>query len=291
LASGLGVDPHFLFRFMRALESLELLEFGREGVLLSESGKLLAVEESSISSIPVLIGEQYLPAWSNLASTLRNCTPAFEQVFGVSVWKHRQEHPHLNEAFGRMIKEPATNEIKAILDAYDFGGHQKVVDVGGGSGWLLAGILAKYTDVSGVLFDQPHVVKGFLDSIETAGIRDRCAVIGGSFFDSVPADGGLYLMQSILHDWGDEDCVRILKATRESMTSDARLLVLERIIPADAVMPIPLAMLDMHMMTVLGGCERTLAEFDDLFAKAGLRRLRVIATAGFAADIIEAKRL
>jgi hypothetical protein len=291
LASGLGVDRHFLFRFLRALESIGLLEFGPEGFVLSESGKLLALEESSISSIPALIAEQYLPAWSNLAGTLRNGTPAFEQAFGVSVWKHRQQNPHLNEAFGRMIKEPATNEIKAILDAYDFGGFGKVVDIGGGSGWLLAGILAKYTDVSGLLFDQPHVVKGFLDTIDTTGIRDRCAVIGGSFFDSVPAEGALYLMQSILHDWGDDDCVRILERTRASMTSDARLLVLERIIPADAVMPTPLAMLDMHMMAVLGGRERTLVEFDALFARAGLRRLRVIATAGFAADIIEAERL
>src|SRR5262249_49040434 len=157
------------------------------------------------------------------------------RVFGTSAWEHRKQHPHLNEAFNVVTSGVQKRTIAALLVAYDFAPYAYLVDVGGGHGNLVAGLLKKHTHAKGIVFDQPHVVAEGADAaLESAGVRERCVVAGGSFLESVPAGGDLYLMKHVLHNWEDADCVTILKNTRAAMEAEgATLLILENVLPAD----------------------------------------------------------
>jgi hypothetical protein len=158
----------------------------------------------------------------------------------------------------------------ALLTAYDFGRFGTVVDVGGGNGTLLAAILAEYPKTRGVLFDQPHVVAGAPRVLAGAGVADRCEVVGGSFFEAVPNGGDAYILKSILHDWEDTDCVRILERCRRAMKDGAALLVIERELgPPNTHRDGKFS--DLNMLVATGGRERTPEEYAALFAAAGFR--------------------
>jgi hypothetical protein len=156
------------------------------------------------------------------------------------------------------------------LATFDFGRFGTVVDVGGGNGTLLAAILARHPATRGVLFDQPHVVAGAPPVLVAAGVADRCEVVGGSFFEAVPAGGDAYVLKSILHDWEDADCVRILERCRRAMADGAALLVVERELGPPNAQP-DNKFSDLNMLVGPGGRERTPEEYAALFAGAGFR--------------------
>ena len=143
---------------------------------------------------------------------MRTGENAFRHVHGTDSWTFRARHPELSAGFDRAMTALARQVAAAVLAAYDFGRFGTVVDVGGGNGAFLAAILARHPATRGVLFDQPHVVAGAPPVLAAAGVADRCEVVGGSFFEAVPAGGDAYVLKSILHDWEDADCVRILGA-------------------------------------------------------------------------------
>jgi hypothetical protein len=150
-----------------------------------------------------------------------------------------------------------------------------VVDVGGGQGALLAAILAANPQARGVLFDLPHVVAGAAPQLRAAGVADRCEVVGGSFFETVPAGGDVYLLRAVVHDWDDAQATAILRACRRAMDPAARLLLVERVI-APGNTPDPNRFSDLNMLVMLGGQERTATEFAALYQAAGLRLTRVL---------------
>jgi hypothetical protein len=159
---------------------------------------------------------------------------------------------------------------EAFLAAYDFGRFGVVVDVGGGRGALLAALLKAHPSLEGVLFDQEHVVVDAEALFESAGVADRCRIVGGSFFQSVPPGGDAYVLKSIVHDWEDEEALAILQTCRSAMGDDAVLLLLER----DLGLPnaAPAAKLsDLNMLVAPGGRERTVEEYAALFDRSGLR--------------------
>jgi hypothetical protein len=160
----------------------------------------------------------------------------------------------------------------AVLAAYDFGRFGTVVDVGGGNGALLAALLAAHPHLRGILFDQPHVVSGAPPVLEAAQVVDRCEIVGGSFFSSVPEGGDAYVLKSIIHDWEDEECVAILRSCRSAMSEEAAVLVIERDLGAPNENPAA-KLSDLNMFVMPGGRERTLDEYATLFERAGLRRL------------------
>jgi hypothetical protein len=156
----------------------------------------------------------------------------------------------------------------AVIAAYDFSRFGVIVDVGGGNGGFLAAILAANPGMRGVVFDQPHVVTGAAPLLAAAGVADRCEVVGGSFFEAVPAGGDAYVLKAILHDWSDEDAITILRTCRRAMAAGAALLVVERELGGPNEAP-DAKFSDLNMLVAPGGRERSIAELAALFASAG----------------------
>jgi hypothetical protein len=265
LAERLSADPRSLQRLMRALRSLSLVDGERE-VALTEMGRLLVPDKPGLGDMATLIGAEYLQSWAELHYSVKTGRPSFERIFAMTAWEHRKLHPELGAAFNRMTSGHTNDELRTLTNTYDFSSHRHIVDVGGGSGYFLKAILERYPAVRATLFDLPQVVQGPIV------VGDRCAVVGGSFRESVPAGGDLYILKHILHDWSDEICLSILANVRKAIAPDGTLLVVDSILPKRGFeLPQTQAtiMLDLHMMTVLGGRERSLPDYEGLFTASG----------------------
>jgi hypothetical protein len=208
-------------------------------------------------------------SWGHLDDCVRTGQPAFNKVFGTSGWEYyRTQNPEDGRLFSENMSAMSGAEVQAILAAYSFDGARRVVDVGGAYGAFLAAVLGKVPQARGVLFDHPDVVKLAGPALEKQGVADRVERVGGDFFESVPVGGDVYLLKHILHDWSDEECVRILRCIRKAMAPGARLVVAE--------MPITeggssfAALLDINMLVMLTGKERTPEEYAELFSRADL---------------------
>jgi ubiquinone/menaquinone biosynthesis C-methylase UbiE len=200
-------------------------------------------------------------------------------------WLHA--HPDEGARFQRMMVEVHAPETSAIVAAYDFSQFKHVIDVGGGHGMLLSAILAAYPGTRGTLFD----LQEGIDAAKRGegGPLPRVTFVPGDVFDFVPEGGDAYVLRHLLHDYDDDDCLRMLKNVRRAMPADARVVVLEKTVPTDDT-PGPGRWLDLHVMLLTGGRERTEAEYRVLFDKAGLRLNRVLPTAHPAVEIVEAVR-
>jgi hypothetical protein len=178
-----------------------------------------------------------------------------------------------------------SQEPPAVAEAYDFSGFKTVVDVGGATGNLLAAVLARHNEPSGILFDMPHVVRDAPDLLRERGVAERISIQSGDFFKGVPEGGDVYLLSHIIHDWSEDQCVTILNNCHKAMAPNERLLLVEMVLPAGDI-PHPGKMLDMVMLVLPGGQERTESEYAALLSKAGFRLARVIPTAS-AVSIVE----
>jgi O-methyltransferase len=228
----------------------------------------------------------YRAAWSELEHSVRTGENAFRHVHGTDVWSYRAEHPRESEIFDRAMESLTGTSNRALLDAYDFGAFETLVDVGGGNGALLAALLGEYPAMRGILFDQPHVVANAGQTLAAAGVADRCAVVPGSFFEEVPAGGDAYALKSILHDWEDPEAAAILRVCRSAMTEAAVLLLVERVVGAPNEDP-RTAFSDLNMLVAPGGRERTSEEWQALLEPAGFRLIGTTPTAS-GLSVIEA---
>jgi ubiquinone/menaquinone biosynthesis C-methylase UbiE len=220
-------------------------------------------------------------AWGDLLYTLHTGKPAFDHVFGKGRFEELGENPAAAERFNAAMVEVSTRVAKAFIAAYDFGGARTVVDVGGGNGGLVVAVLQAHPRMRGVLFDLAQGLNGARERMESAGVADRMTLVEGSFFETVPAGGDVYLLKSIVHDWDDERGLAILHACRRAMSPEAKLLVVERELPERIENPdeaLSTVMSDLHMMVVLGGRERTINQYRDFLNQAGLRMTRSIPT-------------
>lgn len=278
LASKLGAHLPSLQRYLRALKVIGLIDLQAAGICLTSMGRLLLEGDAGVRERAMLIGEEYLPAWQDLRYSVMTGETAFEHVFGMSAWEHRQQRPELNECLNLTMADDHLRTGHSISAAYDFSASRLVVDVGGGQGPLIAEILTRCPHTAGLVFDQPHVVEGAAGVLSAAGVQDRCQIIGGSFFESVPVGGDTYVLQHVLHDWNDERCELILRNCRAAMSTASTLLVVEKIMPDDADPAERLVMLDLHMMAMLGGRERTRGEYRAMLRRAELELVRSVST-------------
>jgi hypothetical protein len=217
-------------------------------------------------------------AWADLATSIRTGEPAFRRVHGKSLFEYLATAPADAAAFDQAMHAISSGEIPAILDAYDFSDAGLIVDVGGGDGTLLGAILTKHSALRGLLYDLDHVVARAREHLATRPEGARIDIKAGSFFDTVPSGGDTYLLKHILHDWGDEQCLQILRHCRRAVPAGGRLLIVESVI-APGNDPGFGKLLDLEMIAVTeGGRERTEAEFAALFAATGFRLARVVAT-------------
>ncbi|MBA3872668.1 MAG: methyltransferase [Anaerolineae bacterium] len=236
------------------------------------------------------LGEGYYQTWGDILHTVETSETAFKHLFGMDVWQYRALHPEQSQLFDESMTNLINVFNQAILDGYDFSSVQQIVDVGGGNGSLLINLLKGNPHIKGVVFDAPHVVEGAKPRIEAAGLGDRCTVVGGDFFDSVPSRGDAYILSRVIHDWDDEHSIAILKNCRSVMSPEHKLLLVERVIPAhidSSSKSRSVLVSDLNMMVIVGGRERSEAEYGALFEAAGFKLTRVIPTRSMM-SIIEA---
>jgi len=206
-------------------------------------------------------------------------------VFGMSYWAYLTGHPEANEIFNQAMTSWSAQLDHAVLLTYDFSQFHTLVDIGGGYGRLLATILRAEPRLRGVLFDQPHVVAGAASSLQAAGISERCTAVGGDFFEEVPPGDG-YILAQIVHDWDDQRSLRILKTCRRAIAPGGKLLIVELVVAPGNQADFS-KLLDLHMLAMAGGRERTEAEYRALLAEASFELTHVAPTPA-GASVIEA---
>jgi hypothetical protein len=226
----------------------------------------------------MVCGPSFWSSWGDLLTSVRTGELAFNRAHGMDRWDYLARHPAESAVFDAAMTANTALESEAIATGYDFSPFGIVAAVGGGAGRLLATILGRYPSLRGILVDQPHVVPAASELLARAGLADRCEIVSGDFFEAIPTGADAYVLKSVIHDWDDEQAVAILRTCRSAMTDRARLLVVERIIrPGNA--PDPAKFMDVLMMVMNGGRERTIEDFGRLLAAAGFRLAGVTSTA------------
>lgn len=291
LAASTGNHAPSLRRLLRALAGLGVLATvpggGEPRFALTPVGELLRDTPGSLRAMALWICDpRHDRAWDEIFHSLATGEPGFDQAYGMPVFDHFARDPDFAAIFNDAMTSLSAATHPAVVAAYDFSGLHLLVDVGGGHGSLLAGILAANPHLSGIVYDLPQVIEGTRDALAAAGLEGRCRAEGGSFFEQVPAGADGYILSFVLHDWDDERATAILRNVRQAMSPEGRVLVVEGLIPeGDEPALSKLSDLEMLVMTS-GGRERTAEEFGELFAAAGLRLTRVM-PAG-AAFVLEA---
>lgn len=290
LASATKTHAPSLFRILRALASV--------GVLRSAEGGRFTqtpVSETLVTNAPGSLrwfavselGQEHYPAWGNLMHSVKTGEIAFDNFFGVDIWKYFQQNPEDAAVFNDSMSSVTAAANEAITSLYDFSQFGKIVDVGGGHGGLITSILKKNPEVKGILFDAAEVIEGARPKVEAAGLEDRLETMSGDFFKSVPEGGDAYIMKWIIHDWDDEKSNTILRNCRNHMQPNGRLILVDSVVP-ETDEPHFSKFIDLNMLVMTGGKERTEKEFEQLLADAGFRLLRVIPT-DLPTSIIEAQ--
>ena len=283
LASDCAAHPPTLERLLRALASIEMFALEPDGRFCNTPlTEVLRADHPKSQRESVL----FLPApflWrplGELYDSVRTGEPAFPRIFGQHFFQYLSAHPNDAEIFNTVMTQGIQWTTPALLAAYDFSRFQCIVDVGGGEGALLRDILAATPELRGILFDLPQVVSGAA-AILSSDVAARCQIVGGSFFDSVPEGGNAYLMKGVIHDWPDDDAVKILQNIRRVIPPGGTLLLVESLVDSTAR---PAGLADMLMLAI-GGRERTEADFRSLLTSTQFSLTSIIATE--ASSVIE----
>jgi len=279
LARATGTHAPSLYRLLRALATLEVLAEDAEGRFSSTAlgDTLRSDAPGSVRGAVIMAGNPtFTRACGDMGYSVRTGAPAFDHVFGAPFFDYLTRHPEAGAVFNGGMANFSELENPPIAASYDFPPRARVIDVGGGRGGFIAEVLKAHATLRGVLYDLPEVVRDAA-YVRAAGVADRCEVRSGDFFASVPEGADVYVVKRILHDWADEQCVRLLKTLRRAMPQSGRVLAIDAVI-APAGMPDMGSVSDLLMMVVSPGRERTEDEFRQLYAAAGLRLTRVIPT-------------
>lgn len=274
LAASTGTDEAALYRLLRALVCIEVLGEPTPGSFaLTERGALLRSDvPGSIRNLAMLFcGHESWRAWGELERSVRTAEPAWAHLFGPP-FEYLPAHPELNAIFNEAMAEGSRMAAPGVVAAGDFARFGTVADIGGGTGTLLADVLAAHQHVQGILFDTAAGLDGAPAVLDGTGMSDRCRLATGDFFDAVPQGADAYLLKSIIHDWDDDRSITILRNCRDVMPPGGTVLVVEPVMPSRPE-PSPevffMVMSDLNML-LIGGRERTEEEFRTVFAAAGL---------------------
>jgi len=282
-------DAPSLYRLLRALASVGIFAENEKGEFsntpLSDTLKD-GVPGSMKAMAKAQLGDHY-NAWGHLMYSIKTGGISFDKAEGMSIWEYYESHPEEGVNFMKAMTGLSDASVMNVLPAYDFSGFKTITDVGGGNGALLMGILNTAKDTTGIVFDQQYVISETKKNLAAKGLASRCSAEEGDFFVSVPAGADAYLMKMVLHDWNDEQSVAILKNCAKAMKPASKLLVIEAVIP-EGNTPHPGKFMDINMMAMTGGRERTENEFTALFTKAGLKLNKVIHTHSPMFSIVEA---
>ncbi len=289
LAEATGTDAPTLARFLRTLAALGLVAHDEEGrARLTPMGdQLRADAPGSVRPYALSITSPSVErAWHELAGAVRSGESTFLGVNGLDFWAFLAAHPEMGAHFDAAMTGTAEARSGILPAAMDLAAVGTLVDVGGGQGRMLAAALAATPGLRGVLFDRPEVLPGADAFLTAAGVRDRCDLVAGDFFDALPSGGDAYVLGHIVHDWPDEQAGAILRVCRRAMAPGARIWLVELVIqPGDAYDRAK--MLDLLMLVMFGAQERTESEYRVLLEAAGFERFAVHPT-GTPYSVVEA---
>jgi hypothetical protein len=269
LAEKVGADAGALHRVLRGLAAEEVFEElpGRRFGLTATGDLLREGVEGSQRGAVLARGGLYYGALAGLLDAVRDGGTPFERVHGMTFFQYLDAHPADSARFQGSMAVRAVREAAAVVEAYDFRRFRTLVDVGGGSGVLLREILGAAPQLSATLFDRPEVVRDV-----------QLPAVGGDFFSDVPAGADAYVLSRVIHDWSDDEAVAILRTVRRAIPDRGTLLLVEAVLPERAADDPAAVRMDVHMLTLLGGQERTADEFAALLDVAGFRLDRVLPT-------------
>ena len=290
LATLSSANPDALYRLLRALASVGIFAEGE-----SRRFSLTPLAEPLRSDIPgskralaLMSGDEQFRTWAEIDYSIRTGQIAFDKVFGKPIFDYLGEHPDKARIFDAAMVGIHGRESSAVLNAYDLTGIEVIADIGGGNGSQITEILTKYTKLQGILFDLPHVVERAEARIQASGLQHRCRLVSGSFFDAVPEGAGAYILRHIIHDWDDDKCLTILRNCHRAMSPTSKLLVIESVIPPGND-PFGGKFLDLVMLLIPGGKERTQEEYRALFERAGFELTQIVPT-GTEVSIVEGRK-
>ncbi len=282
IARAANASEDGVYRLLRALASVGLFaETGKRRFRLTPLGRLLRTDSpQALGGYARFTGhESTWRPWGELRHSVRTGEPALDHVFGMPVFEYLAKMPEAAAVFDAAMTSISTLESKAVLAAYDFSGINTLVDVAGGHGLMIANILKAYRRMRGILFDLPHVTAGAPAQLQSRGVADRCRILSGDFFGSVPPGADACLMKHILHDWDDERATQILLSCHRAMQPGGKVLIVDAVIPPGNG-PHFGKLLDLEMLVLTPrGRERTRAEFRELLKRSGFRLRRVVSTA------------
>jgi hypothetical protein len=277
LASLTGTQERPLYRLLRATASVGVfteLEDGRFAQTpLSEPLRTNA-KPCARHMAMMLTDDWHIRSWEQLPWCVETGKPASYKLNGVGMFDWMSQHPEKTGNFNQAMTDLSQGDAGAVVQSYDFSPFEHIVDVAGGHGTLLAAVLDQSPRSRGTLFDMPHVIEGAKKAGILDRFGDRCALEAGSFFESLPA-ADAYIMKFIIHDWYDPECIKILGQCRKGIRPGGRLLVVDQVVPARN-QPGVAKFMDLEMLVLPGGMERTEKEFRDLFAASGFRLERII---------------
>ncbi|MFK8181822.1 MAG: methyltransferase [Phormidesmis sp.] len=292
LATQVKCDADYLYRVMRALAGNGIFsEVSPRCFALTKTAHYLRSDVAgSLRSLALTISDEWQwTCFGDLLETVKTGQSAMQRHYQVQdTFEYlTQVAPKSGKTFDHAMTGWASSIHMAILESYDFSGLESLVDIAGGHGVLMSSILTRYPALTGVVFDLPNVVAGAASTLVAANVAARCETVGGSFFETVPSGKEAYMLSHILHDWSDDDCLKILRNIRQAMPETGRLLVVEMLIP-DGDAPHFGKLLDVTMLSIFsGGRERTAAEYIQLLQKAGFSMPRIVPTSGLV-SVLEA---
>ena len=290
LAGATNTHAPSLHRLLRALAACGLLhEMHPRMFATTPLGAALQSDApgAARSTILTLAGDWQWKAWGHFLDSLRTGEPGLKVATGKSLFDFLAANPENGAQFDEAMVGMHGALAQALLEAYDFSKFPTVVDIGGGTGGLLETILRSNERQEGVLFEQPVTAALARARFRTSGLAQRCKVVEGDFFAAVPSGHQAYILSHVLHDWNDQQCISILRHCREAIAPEGRLLIVEAVLPTGDV-PHHGKMMDLLMLTITGGQERTAAEFAALLDMAKFAMSRVIATSTHQ-SIVEAR--
>lgn len=269
-----------LFRFLRVLSSVGV--FRRDGEnrfhLTPLSECLRSDIPESLRSISIWSGiEEVWKVYGEMLYSLKTGKTTFEKIYGMESFPYFAQNRGVAEIFDKAMSSFTSSIVPAVVASYDFSNVNTVADVAGGHGILLARILKSNPHLKGILFDQPYVAEGANALLEEEAIAERCQIVGGDFFKSVPGGAEIYLLKHIIHDWDEERALAILRNVHKAMPENGKLLLIECVL-SETDEPSLGPIVDLEMLVMAGGRERTAKEYKELLAVAGFRLNQVIQT-------------
>lgn len=282
LAKATNVKESKLYRVLRTLASVGIFtEITPRQFALTKMGEYLRSDiPGSLRSASLMCSDEwYWRSWGEILHIVKTGQSALKHIYKVeNTFEYLTQNPESGKLFNDAMTSWSTNIHTAVIKAYDFTNINTIVDVAGGHGVLLASILKAQSQMKGILFERSNVIPDSKNLLEKMEVSDRCEIVGGDFFVYIPSGGDAYIMSHIIHDWGDEDCIKILKNIREVILDNGRLLVVEMVVPTGDTAHLSKWM-DVAMMTMYpNGQERTELEFRNLFEVAGFQLTRIIPT-------------